>query len=87
MNPSGLSMVRLAVSLHPARQPLKFDIAIESGLAAPCTLRVLIVPVSYGQCAPQTAIKYGEDVVVAETRVRIPLGPPLRYCWSFRPRV
>ncbi len=79
MNPFGLSMVRLAVSLHPARQPLKFDIAIESGLAAPqCTLRVLIVPVSYGQCAPQSAIKYGENVVVTETRVRIPLGKQTR---------
>src|SRR5260370_33154113 len=37
--------------------------------------------------ALQVSEKRGENVVVAETRVRIPLGPPLRNCWSFRPRV
>jgi len=50
-------------------------------------LRVLVAWPCYGHVALQLADRIGENVVVTETRVRIPLGPPNCCCWCFGLRV
>src|SRR5258705_6789069 len=62
----------------------KFDYFLRDSLISvvagprfePARLRVLVTWPCYGYAALQLADRIGENVVVTETRVRIPLGPP-----------